>query len=114
MTVQVGSGETAEQLAPTLLKDGVVASTRAFVLAAENSTNPTGLEPGFFILNSHMQATVAWAALLNPKNRDQAIVTIPTRSHRTRPRCRSSRRWSSGSTSRRMRSTSSRRRSPSA
>jgi uncharacterized YceG family protein len=77
VTVQVTGGETAEQLAPTLLKDGVVASTRAFVLAAENSTNPTGLEPGFFLLNSHMQATLAWAALLNPKNRDQAIVTIP-------------------------------------
>ncbi len=77
VTVQVTSGETAQQLAPTLLQDGVVASTRAFVLAAENSTNPTGLEPGFFVLNSHMQATVAWAALLNPKNRDQAIVTIP-------------------------------------
>ena len=77
MTVQVTSGETASQLAPTMLKDGVVESTRAFVLAAENSSNPTGLEPGFFVLNSHMQATLAWAALLNPKNRDQAVVTIP-------------------------------------
>jgi UPF0755 protein len=77
VTVQVTSGETAGQLAPTMLKDGVVASTRAFVLAAENSSNPTGLEPGFFVLNSHMQATLAWAALLNPKNRDQAVVTIP-------------------------------------
>ena len=76
--VQVTSADgTAEQLAPTLLKDGVVASTRAFVLAAENSANPTGLEPGFFVLNSHMQASLAWAALLNPKNRDQAVVTIP-------------------------------------
>ena len=76
--VQVTAADgTAEQLAPTLLKDGVVASTRAFVLAAENSSNPTGLEPGFFVLNSHMQATLAWAALLNPKNRDQAVVTIP-------------------------------------
>ena len=76
--VQVTTADgTAEQLAPTLLKDGVVESTRAFVLAAENSANPTGLEPGFFVLNSHMQATLAWAALLNPKNRDQAVVTIP-------------------------------------
>ena len=77
VTVQVTSGESAEQLAPTMLKDGVVESTRAFVLAAENSAHPTGLEPGFFVLNSHMQATLAWAALLNPKNRDQAVVTIP-------------------------------------
>ncbi len=77
VTVQVTSGETAGQLAPALLADGVVASTRALVLAAENSSNPTGLEPGFFILNHHMQASLAWAALLNPKNRDQTTVTIP-------------------------------------
>ena len=77
VTVQVLSADTAEQLAPTLYADGVIASTRAFVLAAENSTDPTGLEPGYFVLNHHMQASLAWAALLNPKNRDQAVVTIP-------------------------------------
>ncbi len=77
VTVQVLSDETAEQLAPTLYADGVVASSRAFVIAAENSSDPTGLEPGYFILNHHMQATLAYAALLNPKNRDQAVVTIP-------------------------------------
>jgi len=77
VTVQVLSGETADQLAPTLFADGVVASTRAFVIAAENSSDPTGLEPGFFVLNRHMQASLAWSALLNPKNRDQALVTIP-------------------------------------
>ncbi|HEX4092952.1 MAG TPA: endolytic transglycosylase MltG [Trebonia sp.] len=77
VTVQVTNGETASELAPTLVTQGVVESTRAFVVAAENSSNPTGLEPGFFVLNSHMQATLAWAALLNPKNRDQAVVTIP-------------------------------------
>jgi len=77
VTVQVLNGETADQLSSTLYNDGVVASTRAFVLAAENSSDPTGLEPGYFILNSHMQASLAWAALLNPKNRDQDVVTIP-------------------------------------
>jgi uncharacterized YceG family protein len=77
VTVQVLTGETAEQLAPTLLADGVVASTRAFVLAAENSSDPTGLEPGYFTLNHHMRASLAYAALLNPKNRVQLTVTIP-------------------------------------
>jgi uncharacterized YceG family protein len=77
VTVQVTSGENAEGLAPALLKDGVIASTRAFVTAVEASSDPTGLEPGFFVLNSHMQASLAWAALLNPKNRDQSVVTIP-------------------------------------
>ena len=77
MTVQVLSGETADQLSSTLYADGVVASTRAFVLAAENSSYLTGLEPGYFTLNHHMQASLAWAALLNPKNRVQSVVTIP-------------------------------------
>jgi UPF0755 protein len=77
VTVQVTSGETADQLAPALVTSGVVESSRAFVIAVENSSDPTGLEPGFFVLNSHMQASLAWAALLNPKNRDQSVVTIP-------------------------------------
>ena len=69
MTVQVTSGETASLLAPTLLKDGVIASTRAFTnRGREQHHDPTGLEPGFFLLNSHMQASLAYAALLNPKN----------------------------------------------
>jgi UPF0755 protein len=77
VTVQVQSGETADQLAPTLLQLGVVASTRAFVTAAEASTDPTGLEPGYYQLHQHMQASLAYAALLNAKNRLQTVVTIP-------------------------------------
>jgi UPF0755 protein len=77
VTVQVASDATAEQLAPTLLKDGVIASTRAFVLAAESSSHPTGLEPGYFILKSHMQSSLAWAFLTNPKNMLQTVVTVP-------------------------------------
>jgi uncharacterized YceG family protein len=77
VTVQVQSGEDADQLAPTLLQLGVVASTRAFVMAAEASTNPAGLEPGYYQLHHHMQASLAWAALLDSKNRVQTVVTIP-------------------------------------
>jgi uncharacterized YceG family protein len=32
---------------------------------------------GYYRLNHHMQASLAWAALLNPKNRVQLTVTIP-------------------------------------
>jgi UPF0755 protein len=75
--VQVQSGETASQLAPALVQLGVVESVRAFVVAAEASTSTAGLEPGFWMLNHHMKATLAYAALLNPKNRVQTTVTIP-------------------------------------
>jgi UPF0755 protein len=75
--VTVPQGATASTLASVLVADGVVASDRAFVLAAEHSNNPTGLEPGTYKLDTHMQASLAYAALLNPKNRDQLTVTIP-------------------------------------
>ena len=83
VTVQVNSGDTASSLGPRLQSLGVVASARAFVLAAEHTTSttstgaPPGLEAGFYKLHMHMQASLAWAALLNPKNRVQLTVTIP-------------------------------------
>jgi UPF0755 protein len=82
VTVQVPSGATAFSLAPELLQLGVIASERAFTNAAENATstsgtNNTGLEAGYFQLHHHMQASLAYAALVNPKNRVQTTVTIP-------------------------------------
>ena len=81
VTVQVKSGDTAFSLGPRLQALGVVASSRAFELAAEAHTSTVakspGLEAGFYKLHSHMQASLAWAALLNPKDRVQLTVTIP-------------------------------------
>jgi peptidoglycan lytic transglycosylase G len=77
LVVQVGSGETPTGLAPQLVKLGVVASSRAFVLAAEHSSNPNGLLPGFYGMHLHMKATAAYARLLNQANLVQVKVTIP-------------------------------------
>jgi uncharacterized YceG family protein len=82
VTVQVMSGDTAFSLAPRLVQLGVTASTRAFTNAAEaatttTSTNSTGLEAGFYVLHHHMQASLAYAAVINPKNLVQTTVTIP-------------------------------------
>jgi UPF0755 protein len=77
VTVQVPSGSSAELLAPALLKDGVIASTRAFVNAAKAATTAGTLEPGYFELKTHMQASLAWADLTNPKNMLQTVVTVP-------------------------------------
>ena len=82
VTVQVMSGDTAFSLAPRLLQLGVIASTRAFTNAAEaatttTSTSPAGLEAGFYQLHHHMQASLAYAAVINPKNLVQTTVTIP-------------------------------------
>jgi UPF0755 protein len=77
VTVQVLPGDTATSLAPRLVRLGVVASTSAFISAAKNSKNPAGLEPGSFRLHEHMQATLAFALLLNRRSRLQTTVTIP-------------------------------------
>jgi peptidoglycan lytic transglycosylase G len=77
VVVQVSSGDTPTSLAPKLQQLGVVASARAFVLAAEHSSNPNGLLPGFYGMHEHMKASLAYALLLNPKNLVQITVTIP-------------------------------------
>ena len=85
VTVQVMSGDTAFSLAPRLLQLGVIASTRAFTNAAEGatttttttSTSSTGLQAGYYQLHEHMQASLAFTALTNPKNVVQTTVTIP-------------------------------------
>jgi UPF0755 protein len=77
VVVQVTSGDTPTSLAPKLQQLGVVASARAFVLAAEHSQNPNGLVPGFYGMRKQMKATLAYAALLNPKDLVQISVTIP-------------------------------------
>ena len=77
VVVQVTSGDTPTSLAPKLVKLGVVASSRALVLAAEHSSSSSGLLPGFYGMHEHMKASLAYALLLNPKNMVQVKVTIP-------------------------------------
>jgi UPF0755 protein len=77
VAVQVTSGDSPTSIAPKLVKLGVVASSRAFILAAEHSTSSTGLLPGFYGMHRHMKASLAYAILINPKNMVQIKVTIP-------------------------------------
>ena len=74
--VQVMSGDTPTSLAPKLLADGVVKSTRAFVLAAEASSS-SNIEAGYYLMNRQMKASLAYAYLANPKDIVQDAVTIP-------------------------------------
>ena len=77
IVVQVPSGSSPTSLGPQLAKLGVVASARAFVLAAEHSSNPNGLLPGFYGMHLHMKASLAYALLLDQNNLVQVTVTIP-------------------------------------
>ena len=77
IVIQVPSGSSPTSLGPQLARLGVVASARAFVLAAEHSSNPNGLLPGFYGMRKHMKASLAYALLLDQNNLVQTTVTIP-------------------------------------
>jgi uncharacterized YceG family protein len=74
---QVKPGDDADTLGPRLVSAGIVASSRAFVLAAEASTNTSVLEPGFYRMHKHMSAAAAWSLLLDRNAQVEASVTIP-------------------------------------
>jgi UPF0755 protein len=77
IVVHVPAGASPTSLGPELTSLGVVASSRAFVLAAEHSSNPNGLLPGFYGMHLHMKASLAYALLLNPNNLVQVTITVP-------------------------------------
>ena len=74
---QVKPGDTSQTVGDRLVTDGVVASSRALVLAAEHSANTNLLQPGYFRLHKHMNAQLAWNLLVSPAARVQLKVTIP-------------------------------------
>jgi len=77
VTVQIKPGDTATTVGARLFTMGVVASARAFVNAAEHSQKGSALQPGYYRLHKHMNATQAFNLLLNPSSRVQLKVTIP-------------------------------------
>lgn len=74
---QVKPGDTSLTVGDRLVTAGVVASSRALVLAAEHSSNSSELQPGYYRLHKHMSAQAAWNLLLTPSAREQLKVTIP-------------------------------------
>jgi UPF0755 protein len=75
---QVISGDDAFTVGSRLVTDGIVASGRAFTNAAQAApASAPGLEAGYYMLHHHMQASIAYQDLTNPKFRVQVSVTIP-------------------------------------
>jgi peptidoglycan lytic transglycosylase G len=77
VVVQIKPGDPASVVGLRLQKMGVVASARAFSNAAKKSGHGTALEPGYYRVHRHMQASLAFALLLNPSARVQTRITIP-------------------------------------
>jgi UPF0755 protein len=77
VVVHIPAGDTATAIGLLLQSKGVVASARAFGNAAKASPQGNALEPGYFRLHKHMQASLALAMLLRPSSRVTFRVLIP-------------------------------------
>lgn len=77
ITVRVNDGDTASDIATTLVAADVVKSERAFRDAANNEPQSRSIQPGLYQLRGQMQATQALAVLLDPTARLVNAVTIP-------------------------------------
>ncbi|GAA0687085.1 hypothetical protein GCM10010193_46240 [Kitasatospora atroaurantiaca] len=73
--VSVAQGATLTQIGQVLMKDGVVASTRAFTEAAALSAVAKRIQPGTYTLHRKMSAASALNVLLDPANAN--ALTIP-------------------------------------
>jgi UPF0755 protein len=77
VVVQIEAGDTAGDVADTLVQEGVVASRQAFFEVAAADPRATGLQPGFYQLRMKMSAASAFELLLDPSARVVGRVTIP-------------------------------------
>jgi UPF0755 protein len=74
VVVEVHPGDSLTAVGKTLVAKGVVRSLGAWTDAA--NSNPT-VDPGFYRLHLHMQASLALKLLLDPKSALHNAVTIP-------------------------------------
>ncbi len=67
--VEVKPGDTADQIATAMAAKDVVASGSAFFEAAVQNNEMSGVEPGFYALQSRIPAAKAVSLLVDPKSR---------------------------------------------
>lgn len=75
--VVIESGATGADIAATLYDAGVIASTQAFIIAANDNAESASITPGYYFMHKEMKAEYALQALLDPANRDVRAITIP-------------------------------------
>lgn len=69
VVVTVAPGDSASDIATTLVGDDVVKTAGAFTAAAAADPKSTQIQPGRYALRHHMSGAAALAALLNPAQR---------------------------------------------
>ncbi|HEY6748221.1 MAG TPA: endolytic transglycosylase MltG [Mycobacteriales bacterium] len=75
--VVVEPGDTATDIAATMVKQGVVKSEKAFAKAAKEDSRALGIQPGTYRLHKQMSGAAALALILDPAARLLSRVTIP-------------------------------------
>ncbi|WP_067666667.1 endolytic transglycosylase MltG [Nocardia miyunensis] len=72
--VHVAAGDTAEQIAKTMLDKGVVKSTGAFYQAAVRDSGMNSLQPGYYAVPTHSKGADAVTALMSKDARVGNVV----------------------------------------
>lgn len=75
--VEIPSGATLTDIADLLVEADVVASTKAFLSAAQDNSGAAGIQPGSYQLMTRMKASDAVTALVNRDAMVRNQVTIP-------------------------------------
>jgi UPF0755 protein len=75
--VQVHDGDTATDIATTLVQKGVVKTEKAFRNAAKDDARSSGIQPGYYKLHKQMSAASALSLIVDPANRVVYKITIP-------------------------------------
>jgi UPF0755 protein len=77
VVIQVNDGESTGEIAASLLEADVVASTRAFVVAAESNTKVRGVQPGYYVLKKKSSGEAAAKQIVDPKAQVGQFEIIP-------------------------------------
>lgn len=74
VVIRVHPGDTAQQIGSAAVDKGVVASTGAFMGAAVQSSAIASVQPGYYLLPSHVPGAEAVSALVDPTARVGSVV----------------------------------------
>jgi UPF0755 protein len=75
--VQVQTGDSASDIAAELHDAGIVKSAGAFTNAASKDARSRDIQPGYYLLRSHMSGKAALTLLLDPKSRESTKIVVP-------------------------------------
>lgn len=75
--VTVNPGDTATDIAATMVERGVVKSEKAFANAAKSEPKALGIQPGTYKLHKEMSGAAALALILDPVARQLSRLTVP-------------------------------------